>query len=73
MIAAGAHRARPLQARRSPLLRAAFDDGNWHILKWNHLRSFVAARAAHLDDLEPLLGLDPAVERAASRLPLFGG
>ena len=23
---------------RSPLLRAALEEGNWHILKWNHLR-----------------------------------
>ncbi len=57
---------------RSPVLRSAFDDGNWHVLKWNHLRTFLAAETLDLADLEPLLGLDPAVERSAEQLPLFG-
>jgi hypothetical protein len=26
-----------------------------------------------LDDLEPLLGLDPAIERTGDQLALFGG
>jgi hypothetical protein len=56
---------------RSPLLRAAFDEGNWHVLKWNHLRAFLAADAVDLDALEPLLGLDPVVERTGEQLPLF--
>ena len=31
---------------RSPLLRAAIEDGGWHIIKWDHLRTFLAARPA---------------------------
>ena len=31
---------------RSPLLRAAIDDGGWHIIKSDHLRTFLAARPA---------------------------
>ena len=57
---------------RSPLLRAALDEGNWHILKWNHLRTFLARRPPDLDDLEPLARTGPAVERSAEQLPLFG-
>lgn len=56
---------------RSPLLRAAFDEGNWHVLKWNHLRAFLAADPLDLDALEPLLGFDPVVERTGEQLPLF--
>ncbi len=57
---------------RSPLLRAAVRDGNWHIVKWPHLRAFLAADPIDLNALEPLLGLDPEVERANQQLPLFG-
>ena len=31
---------------RSPLLRAALDDGDWHIIKWDHLRTFLAREPA---------------------------
>jgi hypothetical protein len=58
---------------RSPLLRAAMDDGAWNIIKWDHLRTFLAADQPDLDDLEPLLGLDPVVERGGEQMPLFGG
>jgi hypothetical protein len=57
---------------RSPLLRAAIRDGNWHIVKWPHLRAFLSAETIDLNALEPLLGLDPEVERANQQLPLFG-
>jgi hypothetical protein len=57
---------------RSPLLRAAIRDGNWHIVKWSHLRAFLSAEVLDLNALEPLLGLDPEVERANQQLPLFG-
>jgi hypothetical protein len=57
---------------RSPVLRSALEAGNWHILKWQHLRSFAALEAPSLDTLEPFLGLDPLVERSAEQLPLFG-
>ncbi len=59
---------------RSPLLRAALEDGNWHILKTNHLHAFAARETLTLGDLEPFIGLDPPVEhRGAEQMPLFGG
>jgi hypothetical protein len=58
---------------RSPLLRAALDEGGWHILKWDHLRTFLAGDPPDLAQLEPLLGLDPQVERRGEQMPLFGG
>jgi hypothetical protein len=59
---------------RSPLLRTAMDDGNWHILKSNHLRAFAARDPLILADLEPYVGLDPAIEhRGSEQMPLFGG
>jgi hypothetical protein len=58
---------------RSPLLRTALDAGNWHFLKSNHLRAFVARESISLPDLEPYLGLDPAIERQSEeQMPLFG-
>jgi hypothetical protein len=57
---------------RSPLLRSAFEEGNWHILKWPHLRTFLDRDPPSLDALEPLLGLDPVAERSGEQLPLFG-
>jgi hypothetical protein len=56
---------------RSPVLRAAIREGNWHLIKWHHLRTFLASEPLELSDLEPLLGLDPRVERTAEQLPLF--
>jgi hypothetical protein len=58
---------------RSPLLRDAFDRENWHVLKWNHLRTFLARDELSLDALEPYLGLDPIAERSGEQLDLFGG
>jgi hypothetical protein len=58
---------------RSPLLRAALDDGTWHIVKSDHLRTFLARDPLDLADLEPYLGLDPLIERTGEQLPLFGG
>ena len=58
---------------RSPLLRAAMDAYGWHLIKWDHLRTFLAAEKPELEDLEPLLGLDPLVERGGEQMPLFGG
>ena len=57
---------------RSPLLRAALDAGTWHVIKSNHLRTFLARDPLDLADLEPYLGLDPAIERSAVQMPLFG-
>ena len=58
---------------RSPLLRAALDDGPWHIIKSDHLQRFLEQDELDLDALEPLLGLDPLVERSGEQLPLFEG
>jgi hypothetical protein len=57
---------------RSPLLRQSMEAGNWHILKSNHLRELAARTDVTMDDLEPLLGLDPLVDRGAEQIPLFG-
>lgn len=57
---------------RSPLLRAALDDGAWNIIKWDHLQTFLAGDPPDLASLEPLLGLDPVVERGGEQIPLFG-
>ena len=58
---------------RSPLLREAVERDNWHILKWNHLQSFLARDPLDLGDLEPYLGLDPVVERSGEQIKLFEG
>jgi hypothetical protein len=58
---------------RSPLLRAAIDEGPWHIIKSDHLRTYLAREEPDLAALEPLIGLDPLVERTGEQLPLFGG
>jgi hypothetical protein len=58
---------------RSPVLRAAIDEGNWHVLKWNHAQAFLASDPIDLANLEPFLGLDPLAERGGEQLPLFGG
>jgi hypothetical protein len=58
---------------RSPLLRSAIEEQGWNLVKWDHLRSFLEADKPDLDDLEPLLGLDPVVERGGEQMHLFGG
>jgi hypothetical protein len=58
---------------RSPLLRAELETGGWHLLKANHLRDWSTREEVELADLEPLLGLDPAVERTGDQLSLFTG
>ena len=58
---------------RSPLLRKAIEERNWHFLKWNHLAEFAAREEATLDDLEPYLGLEAPADTAGEQLPLFGG
>jgi hypothetical protein len=58
---------------RSPLLRAALDESTWHIIKSDHLRTFLERDPLDLSDLEPYLGLDPRIERTGEQLPLFGG
>jgi hypothetical protein len=55
----------------SPVLRAAVESGNWHVLKWDHLRTFLGGETIDIGGLEPLLGLDPAVERSDEQLHLL--
>ena len=61
-----------LKLERSPIARRSMDLGNWHVLKSNHLRALAARPEVSLEDLEPYLGLDPAIERAGDQLPMFG-
>ena len=61
-----------LKLARSPVLRERLELDNWHILKAEHLRTLMAAESPTLDDLGPLLGLDPAAESLGGQLPLFG-
>ena len=58
---------------RSPLLREGLETGGWHLVKANHVRDWAGREQVELADLEPLLGLDPAVERTGDQLSLFGG
>lgn len=57
---------------RSPVLRAAVEAGAWNIIKWDHLQTFLGGDPPDLAALEPLLGLDPVVERGGEQMPLFG-
>jgi hypothetical protein len=61
-----------LKLHRSPLLRRAMEEQNWHILKSDHLRRLHAREEAGLEQLAPMLGLDPEIEREAEQLALFG-
>jgi hypothetical protein len=61
-----------LKLERSPWLRAEVERQNWHFLKWQHLETLVARDGASLDYLEPVLGLDPLIERGGQQLTMFG-
>ncbi len=61
-----------LKLARSPVLRRHLDEDNWHVIKSDHLDRLLRREDAGLGDLEPLLGLDPAVERQGEQLALFG-
>jgi len=61
-----------LKLARSPLIRERMEQGNWHILKSDHVRHLAGQEDASLDDLAPLLGLDPEIERRGEQLSLFG-
>jgi hypothetical protein len=58
---------------RSPLLRQAMDEDNWHIIKSDHLRTLVMSDGSDLSRLAPYLGLDPGIERQGDQLPMFDG
>jgi hypothetical protein len=55
----------------SPLLREAMAAANWHLILWPHLRAWLARDPLSLADLEPYLGIEPAIERRAEQLGLF--
>ncbi|MGZ6256256.1 MAG: hypothetical protein ACXWMB_04490, partial [Candidatus Limnocylindria bacterium] len=61
-----------LKLDRSPWLRAEVARQNWHFLKWQHLEGLAARDGASLDWLEPILGLDPLIERGGEQLTMFG-
>jgi hypothetical protein len=61
-----------LKLERSPWLRAEMERQNWHVLKWQHLDTLVARTGARIEWLEPVLGLDPLIERGGEQLTMFG-
>jgi hypothetical protein len=61
-----------LKLQRSPWLRSEAERGNWHILKWQHLATLASRDGARLEWLEPVLGLDPLIERGGEQLTMFG-
>ena len=61
-----------LKLERSPWLRAEIDRQNWYFLKWQHLDALMGAEQASLERLEPVLGLDPLIERGGQQLTMFG-
>jgi hypothetical protein len=61
-----------LKIQRSPWLRDELDRQNWHILKWQHLQTLVDREGARIEWLEPVLGLDPLIERGGEQLTMFG-
>ncbi|MDQ2688819.1 MAG: hypothetical protein M3Y29_00905, partial [Chloroflexota bacterium] len=61
-----------LKLQRSPWLRDEVERQNWHVLKWQHLDTLVARAGARMEWLEPILGLDPLIERGGEQLTMFG-
>lgn len=61
-----------LKLDRSPWLRSELERQNWHILKWQHLETLAARSGARMEWLEPVLGLDPLIERGGEQLTIFG-
>ena len=61
-----------LKMQRSPWLRDELERQNWHVLKWQHLDTLVERQGARLEWLEPVLGLDPLIERGGDQLTMFG-
>jgi hypothetical protein len=61
-----------LKLERSPWLRAEVAQQNWHFLKWQHVETLVELEQASLERMEPVLGLDPLIERGGQQLTMFG-
>jgi len=53
---------------RSAALSEAVRRRGWRFVKWAPLRAFATDPAAGLEGLEPILGLEPAVEQAGQQL-----
>ena len=53
---------------RAPGLAEVVRRRGWRFVKWTPLRRFLADREAGLDGLEPVLGLEPAVEQNGYQL-----
>jgi len=58
---------------RSPVIRARLEQDNWHVLRADHVRRLYEREDVSLDDLSPLLGLDPEFDRHGEQLALFAG
>jgi hypothetical protein len=54
--------------QRSPALADLVRRRGWRFVKWHPLRRFLADGGASLDGLEPVLGLEPAVEQSGHQL-----
>ena len=61
-----------LKMQRSPWLSDELERQNWHVLKWQHLDTLVGRPGARMEWLEPVLGLDPLIERGGEQLTMFG-
>ena len=61
-----------LKLQRSPWLREEIERQNWHVLKWQHLDTLVNRPGGRIEWLEPVLGLDPLIERGGEQLTMFG-
>jgi hypothetical protein len=61
-----------LKLARSPWARTEIERQNWHVLKWPHLEALVGREGARIEWLEPMIGLDPLVERGGKQLTMFG-
>lgn len=57
-----------LKLTRSPALADVVRRRGWRLVKWAPLAAFAGDPATGLGDLEPVLGLEPAVERSAHQL-----
>jgi hypothetical protein len=55
----------------SPVLRAAIEEANWHVILWPHLRAWLAREPLEIGALEPYLGLDPPIDRRSEQMGLF--
>ena len=53
---------------RSPAVAEVVRRRGWRFVKWNALRRWLGDMQASLESLEPVLGLEPAVEQSGQQL-----